>query len=142
MNRMPKSAFVRGSALFCLVGWLAALGFCDFEPLWSHVGHCADHPPASATPAMPEPPQGQGPANSGEETCCDELLGRISARPVAVIQPKGSVAPAILLVVDLSSHATNVQNLLLRQITSSDWVFTPEVCLGPAFRSLAPPSLI
>jgi len=25
------------------------------------------------------------------------------------------------------------------QVWTRDWVFTPEVCLGPAFRSLAPP---
>lgn len=28
-----------------------------------------------------------------------------------------------------------------RQAWTRDWVFTPVVCLGPAFRSLAPPSL-
>jgi hypothetical protein len=28
-----------------------------------------------------------------------------------------------------------------RQSGTHDWVFTPEVCLGPAFRSLAPPFL-
>lgn len=28
-----------------------------------------------------------------------------------------------------------------RQAWTRDWVFTPEVCLGPAFRSLAPPLL-
>jgi hypothetical protein len=29
----------------------------------------------------------------------------------------------------------------LRQAKPRDWVFTPEVCLGPAFHSLAPPGL-
>jgi hypothetical protein len=29
----------------------------------------------------------------------------------------------------------------LRRAKPRDWVFTPEVCLGPAFHSLAPPSL-
>jgi hypothetical protein len=28
---------------------------------------------------------------------------------------------------------------LFRQARPGDWVFTPEVSLGPAFRSLAPP---
>jgi hypothetical protein len=30
---------------------------------------------------------------------------------------------------------------VLCQVEARDWVFAPEVCLGPAFRSLAPPSL-
>jgi hypothetical protein len=30
----------------------------------------------------------------------------------------------------------------LRRATPRDWVFTPEVCLGPAFHSLAPPAFV
>ena len=41
----------------------------------------------------------------------------------------------------LALDATEVQPkaLFSRQARTCDWVFTPEVCLGPAFRSLAPP---
>lgn len=31
-------------------------------------------------------------------------------------------------------------SVVFRQAQRRDWVFTPEVCLGPAFQSLAPPS--
>jgi hypothetical protein len=30
----------------------------------------------------------------------------------------------------------------LCQVKPRDWVFTPEVCLGPAFHSLAPPVFV
>ena len=41
----------------------------------------------------------------------------------------------------LALNATEVQPKapFSRQAWTRDWVFTPEVCLGPAFRSLAPP---
>ncbi len=49
----------------------------------------------------------------------------------------------LLSPVVLALDATEVQPKasLSRQVRTRDWVFTPEVCLGPAFRSLAPPSL-
>lgn len=36
-----------------------------------------------------------------------------------------------------SEHESNLAHS--RQARPREWVFTPEVCLGPAFRSLAPP---
>ena len=49
----------------------------------------------------------------------------------------------LLSPVVLALDATEVQPKasFSRQVRTRDWVFTPEVCLGPAFRSLAPPSL-
>lgn len=42
---------------------------------------------------------------------------------------------------DLNEHriAMNTALRVGRHAHSANWVFTPEVCLGPAFRSLAPP---
>lgn len=46
-----------------------------------------------------------------------------------------------LLATDLNEHliARETAPLLGHQAHFANWVFTPEVCLGPAFRSLAPP---
>ena len=43
------------------------------------------------------------------------------------------------VVLDLDATATQPQAAFDRQAHSREWTFTPEVCLGPAFRSLAPP---
>ena len=43
------------------------------------------------------------------------------------------------VVLGLDATETRPQAVFGRQAHSRDWVFTPEVCLGPAFRSLAPP---
>ncbi len=39
------------------------------------------------------------------------------------------------------STAAQVENSILRQPPDRQWLCTPEVCLGPAFHSLAPPAL-
>jgi hypothetical protein len=43
------------------------------------------------------------------------------------------------VVLALDATATQPQAAFDRQAHSREWTFTPEVCLGPAFRSLAPP---
>jgi hypothetical protein len=43
------------------------------------------------------------------------------------------------VVLALDATATQPQAAFGRQAHSREWTFTPEVCLGPAFRSLAPP---
>jgi hypothetical protein len=45
--------------------------------------------------------------------------------------------PSVAL--DLDATETRPQAAFGRQAHSREWTFTPEVCLGPAFRSLAPP---
>jgi len=45
--------------------------------------------------------------------------------------------PSVVLALDAA--VPRPQAVFGRQAHSREWVFTPEVCLGPAFRSLAPP---
>lgn len=47
--------------------------------------------------------------------------------------------PSVVLA--LEAGETQAQAAFARQAHSREWTFTPEVCLGPAFRSLAPPFL-
>lgn len=42
----------------------------------------------------------------------------------------------------LDAAASKPEAIFSRQANHSDWVLTPEVSLGPAFRSLAPPCLV
>ncbi len=53
-----------------------------------------------------------------------------------VLQPVPFLAPSSL---EQSASETVPEAVFLRQARTRDWAFTPEVCLGPAFRSLAPP---
>ena len=51
--------------------------------------------------------------------------------------------PYLLAPISLALDATETQPkaAFFGQSRTRDWTFTPEVCLGPAFRSLAPPFL-
>jgi hypothetical protein len=57
-------------------------------------------------------------------------------------QPSLSLAFIIASLVVAFETPNLADAILTRQAPPRDWVFTPEVCLGPAFRSLAPPALI
>jgi hypothetical protein len=64
--------------------------------------------------------------------------------PPAVVIPKMVSQPVlnIFLLRAVPQHVFAApQSETLRQAKPRDWVFTPEVCLGPAFHSLAPPGL-
>lgn len=59
----------------------------------------------------------------------------ILARPDFGACPLAVLSPAQLIAV------APAETSISRQPPERDWVFTPEVCLGAAFRSLAPPAL-
>ncbi len=57
-----------------------------------------------------------------------------------VIAPNQPVLYALTPFFDaLQSEATEASQVFSRQMQSHDWMPTPEVRLGPALRSLAPP---
>lgn len=80
----------------------------------------------------------QGPTTT---TTCFTLQNLvISGDAPTLVVPEFSVLclPApFTLALDVSS--TELAASFSRQANHGDWVFTPEVSLGPAFRSLAPP---
>ena len=79
---------------------------------------------------------------SKEGSCCSTLKAVVpTAR--AILFNKPAFHPIPFLGVLLDKHAASLalsQNSPNRQAKPRDWVFTPEVCLGPAHRSLAPPA--
>jgi hypothetical protein len=93
-----------------------------------------------------ETPQGHCGRNGCEELCrcLATIQGFVQTSPVFVI-PKPVSQP--VLKISLSCAAREhvfaaPPSEALRRAKPRDWVFTPVVCLGPAFRSLAPPVLI
>ncbi|MBE0541074.1 MAG: hypothetical protein IH623_06795 [Verrucomicrobia bacterium] len=93
-----------------------------------------------------EAPQGHCGKNGCEEQC----------RCLATIQGFVQTPPVFVIPNPISQPVTNASVLCaarehvfaappsetLRRAKPRDWVFTPVVCLGPAFRSLAPPAFV
>ncbi len=77
-----------------------------------------------------------------ERLCCSTMQVLLhTAKPVIIAN---SIPHQVFLICPLNSadeHALAPSNCEpVRQARTRNWVFTPAVCLGPAHRSLAPPS--
>jgi hypothetical protein len=157
-HRPPKHPLaLRIIAAGCVVLWLAGISACSLEALFC----CDSHEKAEAFEHRHErdaehahgeayQPHDAGDKSqsshkdaSNENSCCSTLKAVVQTmKPIAFSKP---ALPLItFLCVLQETHAVSValsENLSNRQAKPRDWVFTPEVCLGPAHRSLAPPSL-
>ena len=93
---------------------------------------------AKASHDKPHSPAPSDPAPSASCNTLKVLMAGGGAYTLAapVLQPVAFLAPPSLA---LSVPEVELDAAFLRQAKTRDWVFTPEVCLGPAFRSLAPP---
>ena len=124
--------------------WLAAVAFCSAEPLFDHhhdsaAAHTDEHHDADSS-------NGSESHHSGphDDAFCVSLKSIDHSAAVAQL-PKPDVSANLdlaFLWIDQQILLEQPIAAITRQATPRDWVFTPEVCLGPAFRSLAPPVLL
>ena len=140
---------LRVLAAMTLVLWLAEMTFCAWGETVSVGsessavacavadscgGHCDTESPSS--PSKPVCP----PDSSACQAVKSALLGGSEAK----LNPP---TPSVLYMLPLVALAFESQfdqptASLFRHVRPRHWVFTPEVSLGPAFRSLAPPSFL
>lgn len=92
-----------------------------------------------------EAPQGHCEKNGCEDKCCCPTIQAFVQTPSAVVISK-TVSQPVLIISLLCKAREHVlaapPSETLRRGKPRDWVFTPVVCLGPAFRSLAPPAFV
>jgi hypothetical protein len=83
--------------------------------------------------------------NCGDENRCCSTVQALVVSPMPIVIAKPVTTPVLLisLLCAAREHAlTTPATETFRQARSRDWVFTPEVCLGPALHSLAPPASV
>jgi hypothetical protein len=138
------SPAMRVIAAVVLVCWSVALAIC-----WHHcaTGACNSNG-KTAKNAQPSCHAHSGDSesdgsqpNTAQNSCFAKkpFSGKLDLASVSAPTLHLAYANA-LLVVEYELPNPN-EAVLSRQSRSREWVFTPEVCLGPAFRSLAPPVL-
>ena len=141
------SAAWRIAALVVLVLWTAgmavcmahcALGTVRLSSIQLSCNNCSDE----SSPCHGNGASGSNNPQSGSPTVCYTLKHLFADGP----QPLLSVPemPAFGTAVILEALALANEPLAaasLHQHHLSEWVFTPEVSLGPALRALAPPSI-
>ena len=168
ISRQPKiHASLRIVAAGCIVLWLQATSHCALEQLFGGDHHHAetgtsemlahqdsDHSPeaegadhahseASHPQDLAQAPHDSHPHDDRDNCCCSTLMATAQlATPMVIVKPV--LEPLNFLCPVLQTRGlmlTAPADTAERQAKRRDRVFTPEVCLDPAHRSLAPPSL-
>jgi len=168
-HRQPKLPLaLRITAAGCIALWLAGVSACNLKALFCCVSHesetvaHADHEHSHDTKDTvahtnhahaagdhdPQDGDGHSPdsdkRDSKEGSCCSTLKAVVqTAKPV--VFSKSDFHPIPFLCVFMETHAASLtlsENPPNRQAKKCDRTFTPEVCLGPAHRSHAPPAFV
>ena len=153
-------------AAACIFLWLQATSHCAIEQLFgddhhhAEAGTCetlandgdhsqeaeaaehaqgeANHPQDSEQPSHDSHRH-----NDGDDCCCSTVIATAQiATPIVIFKP--ALEPLNLLCTVLQTHSSMLTASADKtecHAKPRDRVFTPEVCLDPAHRSLAPPSL-
>lgn len=141
---------LRLCAVVSLLVWVAASGFCSVESLIGHGDHHANgadhHENATAASATDSDHHSHdSDKDRGDEhSCCASLAAaNPSAQKTVLTKPDfGKLLSFNLLWLAQVLTFVQPEAPILRQPPDRERVFTPEVYLGPAFRSHAPPLAI
>jgi hypothetical protein len=134
---------LRAGAAGMLLLWLAAVTTCSKECLGDDC-HAVSAPKGQIVNMANGLSHNTPKQDCHDDSLCDSLHSLCPATPnLTLIKPDFGLAFALdfistAQIVDVASSETFVS----RQPPDREFVFTPEVCLGAAFRSLAPPVLL
>ena len=142
------SPLLRSFAAGALFVWLTAQALC-FAHCNFGVGHGSSEQPSCHASAPSQGHHDDGDSSSpahhessASAACSTLKTALLDSGATVLVQPNFhllyTLAPVALA---LNATAVEPTASFSRQARLRDWVFTPEVCLGPAFRSLAPPFL-
>ncbi len=144
-QRKTSLAF-RLCAVVSLLVWVAASGFCSVESLFGpaeHHAHGAAQHEHDAAPASADSDHHSHDSDkSGDEhSCCASLAAAVpSAQQTVLAKPDfGKLVSLSYLWLAQALAVVQPEAPISRQAQHREFIFTPEVCLGPAFRSHAPP---
>jgi hypothetical protein len=141
---MTFRPLLRWIAVLTLLVWTGAQALCQVHCLSSA---CQDEPGGTGYVAekASDPHHGDehspGHHDDSSDAACDSLKTALTGYTSSpVVTPDFSLLyslPPAALALDATTIKPAAS--FSRDARSRDWVFTPEVCLGPAFRSHAPP---
>ena len=143
--RATLSPLLRSLAGATLLVWLAAWVFCSVDCCAGDSDSQPGHHDEQATASQHDHDQAPDSDNhSGhDDSACTTLKTLVpTASNLVLLKPDfgfctlSFVSPPQMLTV------AQIETPISRQPPDREWLLTPEVCLGPAFRSHAPPVLL
>lgn len=139
---------MRKTALLVLVVWTTALAACTAHCFLgtSHLGIVADRQNCHAPHQPPSPCHGGPPGNAGGESdsgaLCSTLKQMLVSQEVPAAPLPVLATLYFLTIPDIGGFDDPLSHIVLpRRGSPAEFVVTPEVYLGPALHSLAPPVL-
>lgn len=154
MKRSEKSKMgrsIRYGALFSIFAWVISSGLCSSEFLFTHTNGAVaisemggqPHDGSRDHPRTDTPPHSHESKSAAGGSCCAQLKSVLSSSSLTVSKPSfGKIFAEISVIETEVSAAFKHDSCVWHQAKGRKWVFTPEVCLGPAFRAHAPPSFV
>jgi hypothetical protein len=119
-RRMILSPMLRSIAGVMLLLWIASIAVCASDCMGGQKQHDCCHKKSSGTP-------------QDKPLCLHSQTIASAPSSVQISKPDFGIQPFLIY------QVLNLSSQLESEPVRSDFVFTPEVCLCPAFRSLAPP---
>jgi hypothetical protein len=137
--------FLRFAAAGTLLIWLSAVAMCQANCYGDNCC-CGDDDHAGAKIALHNSAANSHDGNKNnhhDDSACLTLKSALQHNnAIALGKPDFGLAFNLIFLSTITSVETSQsETFISRQPPDSNRVFTPEVCLGPAFHSLAPPAL-
>jgi hypothetical protein len=131
---------VRSLAAVTLLVWLSALVLCSVDCCVGDADcHSCHHDEQAAASHRDQAPDSDNHDGHDDSACVTVKTLVPTANSLALIKPDfGFCTLSFILPLQVST-AAQIETSVSRQPPDREWLFTPLVCLGPAFRSLAPP---
>ena len=141
--RTTLNPLLRLLAAATLLCWLGALALCSTECFEGDSDHHAGQKEIASSHSQDHPTSDSENHSGHDNSVCDSLKTLVPTAHNNVV-PKPNFAFCFLSVVSQPQTLTvaECEAPVSRQPPDRDRVFTPEVSLGPAFRSHAPPVLL
>ena len=142
-RRTTLNPLLRSFAAVTLLCWLGALALCSTECCEEDSAHHAGQKEIASSHADDHPTPDSENHSGNDDSVCASLKTLIPTAHNNVL-PKPDFGFCLLSFVSLPQALTVAggEAPTSRQPPDREFVFTPLVCLGPAFRSLAPPVLL
>ena len=146
VSRRPTlSPLLRLLAAATLLVWLAALVFCSVDCCAGNFDCQPGHHDEQAAASHHDHDQAPDSDNhSGhDDSVCDSLKTVVhTANNNLLLKPDFGFYVLSFVSLAQSSTVAQMETPGSRQPADREWLYTPAVYLGPAFRSLAPPVLL
>jgi len=146
LRQTTLSPLLRSLAALALTAFVVAQSMC-FVHCHFGGGHADEaQPSCHGSPKRAVSHDGDdssAPSTPSPATACSTLKTMIlgSDAPILAAFQAHTLYRLASVVLSLEAGETQAKAAFVCRDHSHEWTFTPEVCLGPAFRSLAPPFL-